>query len=67
VLLFELFPLFVALVSIVAGVWLFMLNLEADACPEHPEPADRSRSAAPGGGSNHGLARESRSRGLFIL
>ena len=36
-LLFELFPFFVTLVSIVAGVWLFMLNRETDRDPEVPE------------------------------
>lgn len=40
-LLFEFFPLFVTLVSIVAGLWLFMLNLEADADPQDTEPAER--------------------------
>ena len=29
-LIFEFFPAFVALVSIVVGIWLFMQNLEAD-------------------------------------
>jgi hypothetical protein len=38
-LLFEFFPAFVALVSIVAGIWLFMQNLEADHA-EHSAPAD---------------------------
>jgi hypothetical protein len=39
-LLFEFFPAFVALVSIVAGIWLFMQNLEADRDAEHSAPAD---------------------------
>jgi hypothetical protein len=39
-LLFELFPLFVTLVSIVAGVWLFTINLEADTGPEQSGPAE---------------------------
>ena len=38
-LLFEFFPAFVALVSIVAGIWLFMQNLEADRDAEQ-SPAD---------------------------
>jgi hypothetical protein len=45
-LLFELFPLFVALVSIVAGVWLFMLNLDADPGSEPPGPANQLPSTA---------------------
>jgi hypothetical protein len=45
-LLFELFPLFVALVSIVAGVWLFMQNLEADTGSERPGPVDQSPSTS---------------------
>ena len=39
-LLFEFFPAFVALVSIVADIWLFMQNLEADRDAEHSAPAD---------------------------
>jgi hypothetical protein len=45
-LLFELFPLFVTLVSIVAGVWLFMLNLEADTGSDRPGSADQSPSTS---------------------
>ncbi len=41
-LLFEFFPAFVALVSIVAGVWLFMQNLEADREAEQSAPVDIS-------------------------
>jgi hypothetical protein len=36
-LLFEFFPAFVALVSLVAGVWLFLQNLEADDDPDQPK------------------------------
>ncbi len=39
-LIFEFFPAFVALVSVVAGVWLFMLNLEAEREAEQAQPAD---------------------------
>ena len=39
-LLFEFFPAFVALVSIVAGIWLFMQNLEADRENEQSASAD---------------------------
>jgi hypothetical protein len=51
-LLFELFPLFVALVSIVAGVWLFMLNLEADA-GGHADPAKKPLAAPSGHRNTH--------------
>jgi hypothetical protein len=51
-LLFELFPLFIALVSIVTGVWLFMLNLEAEA-GGHAGPAAKSSSAQSGHDNTH--------------
>jgi len=51
-LFFELFPFFVACVSIIAGVWLFKLNLEADR--ESQELSARARTddvtSAGGGG-----------------
>jgi hypothetical protein len=47
-LLFEFFPAFVALVSIVAGIWLFMQNLEAD----------RRRAQCAGGRERHAACRE---------
>ena len=43
-LLFEFFPLFVALVSIVAGGWLFMLNLEA--AQQHAQRPSHSDSSS---------------------
>jgi hypothetical protein len=33
-LFFELFPAFMLLVCIVAGIWLFMQNLDADSDPD---------------------------------
>ena len=41
-LLFEFFPALVALVSIVAGIWLFMQNLEANREAEQSAPAERN-------------------------
>jgi hypothetical protein len=45
-LLFELFPAFVALVSIVVGIWLFMQNLDADNDPEQRKHTDTSSAKA---------------------
>jgi hypothetical protein len=46
-LIFEFFPAFVALVSIVAGIWLFMLNLEAERESEQIQPADAPLTTPP--------------------
>ncbi|HZM96404.1 MAG TPA: trypsin-like peptidase domain-containing protein [Vicinamibacterales bacterium] len=55
-LLFEFFPAFVALVSIVAGIWLFLQNLEADDDPDQPERDTAATRPVTRGGRNKAAA-----------
>ena len=65
-LLFELFPAFVMIVSLVAGVWLFVVNHGApDESAEHErrrrEVAERAAAAKASGASESGRRRPSMS------